>query len=388
MSIDPISAVCRDDPYPEYRQLRDTAPVCYSADRDLWFVSRYADVHDAINNPTVFSSAQGVVPSGFVSDTPVLITMDPPDHTVLRKTVQRAFSPKQIAEMEVHIRDIARRLLGAMPRDREVDAVAVFTDQLPLLVMTELLGVDVADREMFKRCGETIVSGKDTSVMAAAQAELTEYLAGVFAARRAEPRQDFITKLVSPTEAGESLSDGELLGLCFLLLVAGTETTTGGLGTGVLLLDRYRSARRDLLATPELMTSAVEEVLRFDAPTQGLSRVVTRDVELHGTTIPAGSRVHLLFASANRDERQFPNPDHFDINRSPNQHLAFGFGSHYCIGASLARMEIKVGLAELLRVAPDYTVVTRRVARLTSDTNRTFSTLPLVPSGNVATPIT
>ncbi len=387
MSLDPISAVCRDDPYPVYRELRDTAPVWYSADRDLWFLSRYADVHDAISNPAVFSSAQGVVPSGFVSDTPVLITMDPPDHTALRKTVQRAFSPKQIAEMEVHIRDIARRLLDAMPEEGEVDAVAAFTDQLPLLVMTELLGVDLADREMFKRCGETIVSGNDTEVMAAAQAELTDYLAGVFAARRAEPRQDFITRLVSPTEAGESLTDGELLGLCFLLLVAGTETTTGALGTGVLLLDRYRAARRDLVATPELMTSAVEEVLRFDAPTQGLSRVVTRDVELHGTTMAAGSRVHLLFASANRDERQFPDPDHFDIRRTPNQHLSFGFGSHYCVGASLARMEIKVGLEEWLRVAPDYTVVNGRVARVMSDTNRTFSALPLVPSASVGTPI-
>jgi cytochrome P450 len=388
VSLDPISAVCSDDPYPVYRELRDTAPVCYSADRDLWFVSRYADVHDAINNPAVFSSAQGVVPSGFVSDTPVLITMDPPDHTVLRKAVQRAFSPKQIAEMEAHIRDIARRLLDAMPEGGEVDAAAGFTDQLPLLVMTELLGVDLADREMFKRCGETIVSGTDTAVMAAAQAELTEYLAAVFAARRAEPRQDFITRLVSPAEAGESLSDGELLGLCFLLLVAGTETTTGGLGTGVVLLDRYRAARRDLLAAPELMTSAVEEILRFDAPTQGLSRVVTQDVDLHGMTIAAGSRVHLLFASANRDERQFPNPDRFDISRTPNQHLAFGFGSHYCIGASLARMEIKVGLEELLRVAPDYSVVSRSVARVTSDTNRTFSSLPLVPSGSVGTPTT
>jgi cytochrome P450 len=388
MSLDPISAVCSDDPYPVYRELRDTAPVCYSADRDLWFLSRYADVHDAINLPSVFSSAQGVVPSGFVSDTPVLITMDPPDHTVLRKAVQRAFTPKQIAEMEVHIREVASRLLDAMPRGAEVDAVKLFTDQLPLLVMTELLGVDLADRAMFKRCGEAIVSGNDTTVMAAAQAELTEYLAGVFAARRAEPRHDFITRLVSPAEAGGSLSDGELLGLCFLLLVAGTETTTGGLGTGLVLLDRYRAARRDLLANPDLMTSAVEEILRFDSPTQGLSRVVTEDVELYGTTIKAGSRVHLLFASANHDERQFPDPDRFDITRTPNQHLAFGFGSHYCVGASLARMEIKVGLEELLRVAPDYALVTGRVSRVRSDTNRTFSSLPMVPSGSVGAAIT
>ena len=250
MSLDPISAVPTDDPYPLYRELRDHHPAYYSPERDLWYLSRYADVHDAVNNVGVFSSAQGVVPSGFVSDTPVLITMDPPDHTELRKAVQRAFTPKQIAEMEQHIRDVAGQLLDALPANGEVDAVTSFTDQLPLLVMTELLGVDLADRAMFKRCGDTIVSQRNVDDMAAAQIELTEYLAGVFAKRRAEPRDDFITKLVSPTESGDTLSDGDLLGLCFLLLVAGTETTTGGLGTGMVLLDRFRDARDQLLARP------------------------------------------------------------------------------------------------------------------------------------------
>jgi cytochrome P450 len=382
MSLDPISAVM-EDPYPVYRELRDHHPVYYSPERDLWYLSRYADVHDAINNASVFSSAQGVVPSGFVSDTPVLITMDPPDHTELRKAVQRAFTPKQIAEMENHIRTVAGQLLDALPASGEVDAVTLFTDQLPLLVMTELLGVDLADRAMFKRCGDIIVAQKDVNAMAAAQVELTEYLAGVFAARRAEPRDDFITKLVSPTDSGDTLSDGELLGLCFLLLVAGTETTTGGLGTAMLLLDRFRDARDQLLVAPELMTTAVDEILRFDSPTQGLSRVLTADVTLHGTTIPAGARVHLLFASANHDERQFPDPDRFDVTRTPNQHLAFGFGNHYCLGASLAKMEIKVGMEELLRRAPDYTISADRVERLPSETNRSFAALPFVPSGRV-----
>ena len=383
MSLDPISAVPTDDPYPLDRELRDDHPVYYSPERDLWYLSRYADVHDAVNNAGVFSSAQGVVPSGFVSDTPVLITMDPPDHTELRKAVQRAFTPKQIAEMEQHIRDVAGQLLDAIPTSGEVDAVTSFTDQLPLLVMTELLGVDLADRAMFKRCGDIIVSQKDVNDMAAAQIELTEYLAGVFAKRRAEPRDDFITKLVSPTEAGDTLSDGDLLGLCFLLLVAGTETTTGGLGTAMVLLDRFHDARDQLLAHPELMTTAVDEILRYDAPTQGLSRVLISDVELHGTTIPAGARVHLLFAAANHDERQFPDPDRFDVTRAPNQHLAFGFGNHYCLGASLAKMEIKVGMEELLRRAPDYTISTGGIERMPSETNRSFSSLRFVPSGRV-----
>ena len=158
MSLDPISAVPPTTRTPCTGSCATTHPVYYSAERDLWYLSRYADVHDAINNAAVFSSAQGVVPSGFVSDTPVLITMDPPDHTELRKAVQRAFTPKQIAEMEQHIRNVAGQLLDALPASGEVDAVTLFTDQLPLLVMTELLGVDLADRAMFKRCGDIIVS--------------------------------------------------------------------------------------------------------------------------------------------------------------------------------------------------------------------------------------
>jgi cytochrome P450 len=227
------------------------------------------------------------------------------------------------------------------------------------------------------------VSQKDVTEMAAAQSELTEYLARVFAARRSEPRDDFITKLVAPSDDGDALPDEDLLGLCFLLLVAGTETTTGGLGTGTLLLDRHRDARDALVADPALMPGAVEEILRFDSPTQGLSRVITRDVEQHGHTIPEGARVHLLFAAANRDERQFPDPDRFDVTRAPNHHLAFGFGNHYCIGASLAKMEIKVGMEELLRRAPHYEVRDDGVERLPSDTNRGYSRLPMVPSGRV-----
>jgi cytochrome P450 len=145
----------------------------------------------------------------------------------------------------------------------------------------------------------------------------------------------------------------------------------------MLLLDRFRDARERLLAAPELTPGAVEEILRFDAPTHGLSRVVTEDVTLHGTTIPKGARVHLLYAAANRDERQFPDADAFDVTRTPNQHLAFGFGNHYCIGASLAKMEIKVGMEELLRRAPEFSVDTDRVVRMPSETNRGFTSLIL-----------
>src|SRR5439155_9302872 len=256
-----------------------------------------------------------------------------------------------------------------------------FSDLLPLYVMAELLGVDPDQRPMFKRCGDVIVSSSDTEALANAQRELTEYLAELFIARRAEPREDLISVLLSASPEGDALPDDDLLGLCFLLLVAGTETTTSALGNALLLLDRHRDARGRVLADPALLPTAADEILRFDSPVQGLCRVVTRDVEVDGVTIPAGARVHLLFASANRDERAFPDPDAFDVGRTPNNHAAFGFGIHFCLGASLARMELKVGVQELLARAPGYEVLLDGVARTPSDTNRVFARLPVVLQG-------
>jgi cytochrome P450 len=199
----------------------------------------------------------------------------------------------------------------------------------------------------------------------------------VFAERRRAPRDDLISVLLTSSPEGFALAEDELLGLCFLLLVAGTETTTSALGNALLLLDRDRDARRRLIAEPARLAIAIEEMLRFDPPVHGLSRVLTRDVEVAGRAIPKGARVHLLFAAANRDPAVFPDPDRFDVARAPNHHLAFGLGVHFCLGASLARMELRVGLEELLRRAPDYSVDTNRVERLRSDTNRGFERLPI-----------
>src|SRR5439155_7876451 len=226
VDLDPIPQVSQDDPYPVYRELRDHHPVYYCEPRDLWVLSRYADVHRAVNDPATFSSAKGVVPSGFGADQPTIITSDPPAHTVLRKLVQRAFTPKRINALEPRIREIARQLVVALPERGEVDAFTQFSDLLPLYVMAELLGVDPDQRPMFKRCGDVIVSSSDTEALANAQRELTEYLAELFIARRAEPRQDLISVLLSASPEGDALPDDDLLGLCFLLLVAGTETTT------------------------------------------------------------------------------------------------------------------------------------------------------------------
>lgn len=379
MSLDPIPAVWTDDPHPVYRRLREEHPLHYLEERDLWVLSRHADLRAAIRDPETWSSTQGVVPNGFVPAKPTLIVMDAPDHASMRNAVNRAFTPRRIDLLAPRIRRFAQSLVDSFPAEGELDAFAAFTDPLPLLVMAELLGVDPEQHEMFKRCGDAIVYASDNppEVLRTAETELTDHLSEVFAQRRRQPREDLISVLLHASPEGAALSDDDLLGLCFLLLVAGTETTTSALGNAILLLDRYPEARSRLVADPSLVASACEEILRFDSPVQGLSRVATRDVEMHGRTIPKGARVHLLFAAANRDPRAFEEPERFDIERRDNHHFAFGFGVHFCLGASLARMELRIGIEEFLRRAPEYTVRRAGVERLRSDTNRGFRQLPV-----------
>ena len=378
MNLDPIPHATSDDPHSLYAVLREEHPAYYVKERDLWVLSRHADILAAIKDPATFSSAEGVVPSGFTPENPTLIILDPPAHSAMRQAVMRAFTPRRMAAMSDRVRGFARQLLEKLPATGRVDAFEGFTDPLPIYVMAELLGVDAAERPMFKRCGDAIVysSGADPETLLAAQRELTDYLQTVFEERKREPRSDLISLLLTETTEGRALENDELLGLCFLLLVAGTETTTSALGNAMLLLERNRDARKRLVEDPSLIPSAIEEILRFDSPVQGLSRVVRRDVEIHGQKIPKGARVHLLYASANRDPRVFVDPDRFDITRTPNNHLAFGFGIHFCLGASLARLELQIGLEELLARAPNYHLELDGLERLPSDTNRGFATLP------------
>ena len=377
MDLDPIPQVGQSDPYPLYRELRERHPVYHVPERDLWVLSRYADIQSVLRHPEHFSSAQGVVPNGYAPNTATIITSDPPDHTPMRKTVSRAFTPKRMAELEPMIRQLAKELVASLPGQGEIDAIEELCDALPYLVMAELLGLEGTDRDVLKRCGQAIVSEVDADTMQAATRELSAHLAGTIAERRRQPRDDLISVLLSDSPEGDALAEEELLGLCFLLTVAGTETTTSGMGNALVMLDRYRDDRARLLADPGLLVSAVDEMLRYDSPVQGLSRVTTEPVEIDATPIPTGSRVHMLFAAANRDPAAFAEPDRFDITRDPNPHMAFGFGIHRCLGTSLARTEIRVGLQEFLARFPDHQVNHDDSVRMPSDTNRGFSHLPV-----------
>src|SRR5689334_1046310 len=379
VDLDPIPQVWRDDPHPVYRELREHHPVYHVEARDLWVLSRYADIQSVIRSPESFTSAQGVVPSGYAPEDPTIIAIDPPEHTAMRKAVSRAFTPRRMSQLEGRIREIARELVAALPDEGVVDVFREFSDILPYLVMAELLGLEPGTYDILKRCGDVIVYSTDYTPeeMQDATRELIEHLAQTFEARTREPRDDLISVLLTSSPEGDALTHEELLSLCFLLTVAGTETTTSGIGNALLVLDRFTDDRARLVADPALLPTAVDEILRYDSPVQGLCRVTTKPVEIRGTQLPAGARVHMLFAAANCDPDAFDEPDRFDIRRSPNMHLAFGFGIHHCLGASLARTEMRLGLDEFLRRYPEFRVCRNDVVRLRSDTNRGFARLPV-----------
>ena len=397
MNFDPYSPTLHEDPYPVYRRLRDKFPVFHNPELSFWALSRYDDVKAGLLDPDTYCSGQGItVGLGELKQSgplaaPMLIMMDGPRHTRMRAIVSRAFTPRRIANLEGRIREIARGLLDAFEGQNEVDLVCGFSAPLPTTVIAELLGVPISDHEWFKQKSVELAqfdpakmraqAGEESLATLGPAIELGAYMSERLAERRAAPRDDLLSALLAAEIDGEKLTDAETIGFAFLLLVAGNETTTNLISNGAINLDRYPGQRRKLVEDPSLIASAVEECLRFDSPVQGLARTLTRDVTLHGTAIPKGDQVLLLFASANRDERRIPDPERFDVTRDPNPHLAFGFGAHYCLGANLARLEARVAFEELLARFPACRMTESRVERLKSGPIRGALRLPVALRG-------
>jgi hypothetical protein len=251
-------------------------------------------------------------------------------------------------------------------------------------VIAELLGIPTADRDFFKQKSTEVAQfdpakpgGSHPASDYGPAVELAGYLARQLDERRAQPREDLLSALLSAEIDGARLTPQELIGFAFLLLVAGNETTTNLISNAAVLLHRDPDQRRQLARDPTRIPTAVEEFLRFDSPIQGLARTTTRDTAVRGVEIPKGKKVLLLFASANRDEAQFPEPERLDVSRQPNRHLAFGFGNHFCLGSSLARLEARVAFEELLERLPDYRLLDERVERLCSGPVRGAVSLPI-----------
>ena len=335
-----------------YATLRDEHPVYHDPVRDMWAISRYADVRDAAADTTNLSSENTEISVGLI---PQIQSMDPPRHDALRNLVSRAFTGRRADAMEPRIRVIARELLDALSGRSEVDLMAEFARHLPSRVIGEMIGVPDDRREDFLAWTESMVEtegDRQTEVVQAATNIYGEF-SKLLALRREKRADDLMSALVDIELDGEKLTEEELLGFCFVLIVAGNDTTTNLIANGAVLLAEHPEQRARLTRDPRGIPDALEEMLRYESPAQALPRRVLNDVTLHDTTIPAGAQVRLVWGAANRDEREFEEPERFDITRAP-RHLGFGHGTHFCLGARLARLEARVAFEELLARMPEY----------------------------------
>lgn len=375
---DPHSHELHANPYPVYARLRDESPVHHNAEHAFWAVSRFDDVVHALQRPEVFTSTRAETSGDPSQSMPMMIVMDPPRHDELRALVNRSFTPRRIAELEPQVRKHATRLIDAFLSRGSCDLFAEFSGPLPSAVIAAMLGVPETDSEWFKQKSTAVVAaaGPVGGEGADAAFELAAYLAKIFEAKRARPEDDLMSELLAAEVGGRHLTQGELVGFAVLLLIAGNETTTNLISNGTVILDQHPDARRQLAGNPAKIPAAVEEMLRFDPPVQGLERRLTRATTLQGQRLEAGEKVFLLAASANRDPRRIERPDEFDIARSPNRHLSFGWGTHFCLGASLARLEARVAFEELLARLPEFHV-SGPVERLHADVIRGLLALPL-----------
>lgn len=387
---DPFDPAICEYPYEAYRLLRDEHPVYRNESTGFWALSRFEDVWNAVHDPATFSSASGIFVSRQAEDRPemrammpMIIEMDPPRHDELRSLVSRAWTPRRIGALEVRIREIAANLLDGLDASQAQELVGSVAGVLPTMVIAELLGVPEQDWPLFRQWSTQLVQfdpGSQDKMRAAYKGvmELYTYLAGIVAERRAAPRDDLVSELIAAEEEGQRLDEAELMGFCLLLLVAGNETTTNLISNATVLLADHPDQRRFLVEHPDAIGTATEEFLRFDSPVQALGRCLTRPVEMHGERLEAGDRILLLFGSANRDERELADPNRLDVTRRTDRHLAFGHGIHYCLGASLARLEGRVMFEELLARFPDYEVDQSQAERLHSGPIRGYLRLPVL----------
>jgi cytochrome P450 family 142 subfamily A polypeptide 1 len=349
------------NPHDELSWLRANAPVYWDEASQLWGIARYDHVKEIETNPEVFSNANGVRPDA--GATPMLIDLDDPAHRRRRQLVAEGFTPRRVREQEPKVRAVVNRLIDQVCGAGECDFVWDLAAWLPLVMIGDALGVDPADHPALMKWSDDLLRGQGQTdeglltKMIEAFSAYTEYATRVIEDRRGCPRDDLMSVLVHAEVDGERLDHDSLIYDSLLILIGGDETTRHVISGGAyqLLTDREQWDR--LLADRALVTSAVEEMLRWVTPIKNMARTATRSTDFHGTEIRAGDQLLLLYPSANRDEDHFDDPFRFDITRAPNDHVAFGFGPHFCLGSSLARLEARVMFEELLERLPDLHLV-------------------------------
>ena len=359
------------DPYPTFHRLRSEDPVHWNEQWGAWLLTRYTDVVSVLRDWSRFSNVGRI--SRFLDALPSdvrkkirpfeehfttgLINSDPPEHTRFRRLVSKAFTPAVVEGLRPHIQSIVDELIDKVLTRERMDVIGDFAYLLPTTVIAQLIGVPLGDRNRFNTWADGITSFQGTGRALSRGAinaqdsllELRDYFRRLIADRRRQPRDDLISRLANAEDQGDLLNEAELLSISVTLLLAGYETTMSLIGNSVLALLRHPDQLRKLRSDPTLMTSAVEELMRFDSPVGRQNRVARQDLELGGRQIRKGQLVAALLGAANRDPQQFPDPDRLDITRSENRHVAFGYGIHFCVGAPLARLEAQIAIGTLFR---------------------------------------
>ena len=347
------------DPYPLYRRLRDEDPV-HRSPGGYWVLTRFQHVFDAARDTATFSSAHGLTFDDESANLGVqtMVFMDPPEHTRYRRLVSRGFTPRNVERLEPALRARVREHVDAMRDAGSGDFVASLARPVPSWVVAHYLGVPESDRFRFDRWTQAIVQGHDDAGSAAdAVADLSEYFAALVEAKRVEPGDDVVSDLIRADEAGHGIGPAGILGMAFVMIAGGNDTTTGLLAGAAELLTSCPDERARLLDDPSLVPNAVDELLRLTSPVQGLCRVALSDATVDGATIPAGDRVLLCYGAANRDPREFgADAEELDVGRTFDRFLTFSVGSHFCLGAAATRLQGRVVLEELLRALPNFTV--------------------------------
>jgi cytochrome P450 len=385
---DPYDYGIDTNPHPVWQRMREEQPLYWNERYGFWALSRFEDVWSAYHDTATFSSSHGVQLEKL--DNPVdyqmMIFMDPPEHDSLRKIVSRAFTHRRMAALEDSIGALVAQYLDPLVGTAGFDYIAEFGALLPPMVIGELLGVPSADRDAIRLLVDEMLHIEEGATgpgekAAAAGGEIYQYYAAAVAERRTAPRDDLISALLEAELDDDGtrrkLTEDEIMAFVMLLNGAGVETVARLLSWAAVTLARNPRQREELVGDPSLVPSAIEELLRYEAPSPVNGRWVTRPVTLHGVTLPAGSKMLLLNGSANRDRREFEDPDRFDVRRSATRHISFGFGAHFCLGAALARLEGRIALAGTLARFPRWEVDEEELVMVRTSTVRGFSSVPV-----------
>jgi cytochrome P450 len=407
LDYDPYDYAIDAHPHPVWRRLRDEAPLYFNAHHGFYALSRYGDVFEGLRDWRTYSSARGtvleIIRPGVLEEGETgamglgsMIFSDPPNHDIARKIVNREFTPRKVARLERRLRDLCAESFARVEGRDEFDFLGDVAARIPAMIIGQMLGVPEEDQEQLGRWADMFMHyDPDAEIGDAIQGvmqmnpvrvegstQMMQYMASLVEERRRRRQDDMVSLLLDvavelPDGSSRQLEAGEVLAFFLLLQSAGSETTARLLGWSAVLLARHPDQRAKLLADPSLIPNAVEELLRYEAPSPIQARLVTRDVVLHGVTVPAGSKMALLNGSAGRDEREYPSADVFDVSRRIERHLTFGYSTHFCLGAALARLEGRVIVEELLARHPDWTVDESRVEMVHTTTVRGPAHVPM-----------